>query len=198
MAAVKFVTGTLGIITAMIAAPILIAALAVFSAADGDIVELPVIHTSTDARAMTFDADDFDYWGVRISADPGDSVTVSITGDDLFVGVGPRADVNRLVAGDADPLSAPIWLASASGDNPEIEVELADGPWRAVIMNLDGSPGVDADLLVSLPSTPIRIAAGVAMGAGLMTAILSATLLTVAFRRPRSALTLNRSELERV
>ncbi len=198
MAAVKFVTGTLGIITAMIAAPILIAALAVFNAADGDMVKLPIIHTSTDARAMTFDADDFEYWGVRISADPGDSVSVSIAGDDLFVGVGPSADVNRLVAGDAVPHSVPIWLASASGDDPEIEVELTDGPWKAVIMNLDGRPGVDADLLVSLPSTPIRIAAGVGMGAGLMTAILSATLLTVAFRTPNSVASLYQSELEPV
>lgn len=198
MAAVRFVTGALGIISAMIAAPMLIAAVAVFGAADGESVELPVIHTSTDARAMTFDADDFDYWGVRVSADPGDSVGVSIQGEDLFVGVGSRAEVNRLVAGDGIPESASIWTASASGDDPQIEVELDDGPWRAVIMNLDGRPGVDADLLVSLPSAPVRIAAGVGMGAGLMTAILSATLLTVAFRRPDSNVKVERRELELV
>lgn len=185
MTAFRIVTGTLGFVAAIVATPLLLAAMLVFSAADGDQVQLPRIHTSTDARAMTFDADEFDYWGVRVATDPGDGFSVIVEGADLFVGIGPRREVNRLVASEADPATSSIWTASASGDDPTLDVEIPAEPWTAVVMNVDGRPGVDAELLVAVPSGPVRIAAGIVLGAGLMAAILSATLFTVAFRRPR-------------
>ena len=51
-------------------------------------------------------------------------------------------------------------------------------------MNTDGTPGVNADVTVTIPSGPIRLAAGAILGAGFVTAGLSALLFFVAFRRP--------------
>ena len=175
MRAFRIVTGMLGFVVAIVATPLLLAALIVFAAADGDQVQLPRIHTSTDARAMTFDADEFDYWGVRVATDPGDGVSVVVEGDDLFVGIGSRQEVNRVVNSGASPETSTVWTASASGDDPTLDIEIPSEPWTAVVMNVDGRPGVDAELLVAVPSGPVRIAAGIVMGAGLMAAILSAT-----------------------
>ena len=76
-----------------------------------------------------------------------------------------------------------IWLENASGSDPSIAID-TEGLWTAVVMNTDGSRGVDADVSVTLPATPIRIASSLIMGAGAMAAIAATLLFIVAFRRP--------------
>jgi hypothetical protein len=106
--------------------------------------------------------------------DPGDFATVRVraesrNGKPLFVGIAPEADVERFLGGvthdevediDYEPFSgeylhttgtlparAPteetFWVAA--GDH-ELVWRLETGTWSVVVMNADGSRGVDADL----------------------------------------------------
>src|SRR5215212_8598733 len=56
----------------------------------------------------------------------------------------PRTEA---VSGDrapADPAGEDIWSASTSGTGTQsLEWDIEDGDWSAVVMNADGSPGVD-------------------------------------------------------
>jgi hypothetical protein len=97
---------------------------------------------------------------VRVSAQGAD-------GTEVFVGIGPAADVRAYLAGvqhetlvevrDGDPVyrstsgGAPdtppaeqtFWVAEASGSEPALTWALADGDWSAVVMNADGSAAID-------------------------------------------------------
>lgn len=93
-------------------------------------------------------------------------------GEPVFVGVARTADVERYLAGsshtevtdiDTDPFeaeyadhpgegrpSAPaeedIWVASTEGPGEQtLDWEIRDGRWSVVVMNPDGSRGVDVD-----------------------------------------------------
>lgn len=109
----------------------------------------------------------------RYSNDIG---TLRIDGRDapkpIFLGVGPRAAVDAYLAAVAhdevtDIASGPFqfvtrrvnggqtvappsdqtfWLASNTGVNPDLMWKFANGDYRVVAMNADGSPGVAADL----------------------------------------------------
>jgi hypothetical protein len=94
----------------------------------------------------------------------------AVDGGELFVGIARTKDVERYLAGtahatltdletspfraDIDPVagdrvpaapaSQDIWAASASGSGTQsMEWEIDEGDWSAVVMNADGSPGVD-------------------------------------------------------
>jgi hypothetical protein len=91
-------------------------------------------------------------------------------GGPVFVGIAPTDDVERYLAGTAhatlteletspfrattesaagdrvpaDPAAQDIWAASTSGAGTQsLEWDVEDGDWSAVVMNADGSPGVD-------------------------------------------------------
>ncbi|MEA2124110.1 MAG: hypothetical protein QOI80_892 [Solirubrobacteraceae bacterium] len=112
---------------------------------------------------------------VRISAD-------AQTAHGTFVGIGRTADVDRYLAGaavdtvtdiDVDPFrltrttrggsahpAAPadqtFWVASSTGAHPDMSWKIADGDYRLVVMNADGSPAVHtrADFEVTVPNLP--------------------------------------------
>ena len=94
----------------------------------------------------------------------------SAAGDPVFVGIAPTQDVERYLAGTehatlthldtspfqattetvpgdrapADPATQDIWSASTSGTGTQsLEWDIEDGDWSAVVMNPDGSRGVD-------------------------------------------------------
>ncbi|TQM45951.1 hypothetical protein [Pseudonocardia cypriaca] len=107
---------------------------------------------------------------VRIRATPAEP------GQPVFVGIGPKADVDAYLRGTAHdrmasfdlepfavrfdrvpggpapaPAAQPFWVATASG--PGTQTLLWDktrGAWSAVVMNADGSPGVDVRADVGL------------------------------------------------
>jgi hypothetical protein len=183
MSFVKIVSGILGVVVGIIAIPLLVVSAGIFSLADGDEVTLPTISATTSGRAMTFGEVDLD-WDGSVVIDDVEEIRVGVDGDELFVGVARSADVDRFLATDLPPQRADIWLDRASGSDPAIDID-TEGLWTVVVMNADGSRGVDADVSVTLPATPIRFASSLIMGAGAMAAIASTMLLVVAFRRPR-------------
>ena len=103
--------------------------------------------------------------------------TVRITSEsdrDVFVGIGPAAEVDRylegiehdMVAGFDDndasyerrsgsdsPTGSPreqtFWVASATGAGEQaLDWEPVDGDWRVVLMNTDASRGVSSDMSI--------------------------------------------------
>ena len=183
MTAVKIISGILGFIVAMVAIPLLVVSAGMFSLTDGDDVTLPTISATTSGRAMTFGEVDLD-WDGSVVIDDLEQISVSVDGQDLFIGVARAADVDQFLATDLPPRSVDIWLDAASGADPTIDIDTG-GMWTAVVMNTDGQRGVDADVSVTLPATPFRIASALTMGAGAMAAIGATLLFVVAFRRPQ-------------
>ncbi|MFI5614323.1 hypothetical protein [Amycolatopsis sp. NPDC051903] len=138
------------------------------------------------------------------------SVTVHATGGNtsgLFLGIGPAAEVDRYLAGaaieqardfDLAPFSAnstrvngaltvrppatqPFWVASGSTD---LTWQLRDGDYRAVVMNADGSAGVNAqlDVTLSLPRL-FGYALGFFIGGVVLVVV---AVLALALGRPRA------------
>ncbi len=186
MTFVKITSGILGAILAMVAIPLLVVSIGMFSLTDGDEAVLPTISATTSSRAMTFGEVDLDWDGSITTLDDVDHISVTVEGDDLFIGVARSIDVERFLDTGLPPTVVDIWADADSGPDPAIAID-PDGVWTAVVMNVDGTTGVDADVTVSLPATPIRVASVAVMGAGAMAAIAATLLFIVAFRRPRPA-----------
>lgn len=139
--------------------------------ADGWIEAGPVRITS-DATALVGDDIDVDLgeaidertW-VGIGEVPTRIDIVARNGKDVFVGIAPSAAVDRYLAdatydrvdifrdGDAslsriggtgvldEPTSQTFWVASTTTGS--LEWDATDGEWAVVVLNADGSPGVD-------------------------------------------------------
>lgn len=114
----------------------------------------------------------------------------------LFIGIGPAAEVAVYLAGVnhtevsdievdpfeasytqhpgerpvADPAAQNFWVASDTGTGPRsLTWDVKSGDWAAVIMNADGSPGIDAQVGVAATLTAIRdLAIGALIGGALM------------------------------
>jgi hypothetical protein len=137
-------------------------------------------------------------------------VTPSSPDAALFVGIGPSADVDRYLAGvehtviseffedeshavaggklDAPPGAQDFWVASATGPGARTVVwDPDDGSWTVVVMNADGSPGIDvgADLGAEL-SAVTWVALGVLL-AGAVLLVGGVLLLVGAIRRRPAA-----------
>ena len=147
------------------------------------------------------------------STDVGDlsrvRVRVTTGTTPVFVGIGPKADVQAYLAGAAhdrmvrfrlDPFEvryartagavAPppggqdFWVATASGaGTQELLWDKARGPWSAVVMNADGSRGVDVSADVGLRFGFLLPLGAMLLGAGLLLAG-ALLLLAVTRRRP--------------
>jgi hypothetical protein len=129
---------------------------------------------------------------VRIRATPTEP------GRALFVGIGPKAEVeaylrgvahDRMASFDLDPFAVrfdrvpggpgpvpaaqPFWVATASGPGTQaLHWSKERGAWSAVVMNADGSPGVEVGADVGLrfgfllPLGLALLAAGLLLTAG--------------------------------
>jgi hypothetical protein len=132
----------------------------------------------------------------------------------LFIGIGPAdqvarylADVGRHEVTDlgvdpfkltttrrsggrpaAAPATQSFWVASDAGDGPRtLNWKATEGDWAVVIMNADGSPGVDADVSIGGTLPAIRaVSIGALIGSGVLLTIGTAMIL-VAFTTRRSA-----------
>ena|SRR5215217_1441163 len=83
------------------------------------------------------------------------------------------------------PADAQIWAASEHGSGKQtLNWEIEDGDWSVVVMNADGSTGVDADISTGA-SVPFLDELGwTAIGTGSFVLIVGVTLLVLGIRRP--------------
>jgi hypothetical protein len=221
MQALKIAGGITGSVALLVAVPALAVGIGLLAwAGAGSTVHLPTVAVSTDHPAVvTGDMDLVIDDGYGWLVDPG---TVRVTartfsGDgDLFVGVGPTADVERFLDGVSqarvDEIDRPLWgpdhevtlvetdglaragspgdedfwVAASEGRAAELDWEMAPGRWTAVVMNADGSAGVGADLDIEVGATPIRVAGAVVATIGGLALLSGIGLLVAAVRRPRS------------
>ncbi len=142
-------------------------------------------------------------WAIDLlDADVRLRVESSPSGRDMFIGIGPEADVDAYLAGvghnqivelrdrtpryrsveGVDEIAAPtaqgFWTAAESGPVPlELEWEATGGTWSAVLMNADGSPGVAADLNVGVKAGFILPTALIMLGVGAVLAPLAVGLI---------------------
>jgi hypothetical protein len=175
-------------------------------------------HTDTAAlRTNNLDIDlggtatvlDSDLYGkVRLRATPRAS-------KDLFVGIARTSDVTRYLrrtahtrvtdldyhpfhadyatTGGARRAAAPgtqrIWAAQAHGRGAQtLTWDVADGNWSVVVMNADGSPGIDANVRAGADVPFLNEVAWVALGAGALLLLVSVALLYSGTRTPRGPL----------
>ena len=135
-------------------------------------------------------------------------------GKPLFVGIARTSDVEDYLAGvpyttvddvEVDPFSADytrhggqrhpvspehagIWEASSHGTGRQaIDWKVDDGDWSVVVMNADGSLGVDADISAGADIPFLDELGWSAIGSGAFALIIGIGLIALAVRRPRTA-----------
>ena len=136
----------------------------------------------------------------------------SHNGKPLFVGIANSDDVSRYLASSAhatltdvnyDPFRASyrttggeqrpkapadqdIWVASAHGSGRQtLTWDVKQGHWSVVVMNADGSAGVDAGVSAGATANFLTPLAWGTLGGGLLLAAAAGGLLFVGLRRPR-------------
>jgi hypothetical protein len=135
-------------------------------------------------------------------------------GKPVFVGIARTSDVEDYLAGvpyttvddvevspfEADytrhagnrhpvaPEHAGIWDTSNQGEGRQsIDWEVEDGDWSVVVMNADGSLGVDADIRAGADVPFLDELGWSAIGSGSFALIIGIGLIALAVRRPRTA-----------
>jgi hypothetical protein len=133
-------------------------------------------------------------------------------GKDVFVGIARTRDVTRYLRGTAHttvtdldyhpfhadyatiggtpraavPTTQRIWAAQAHGNGTQtLTWDVADGDWSVVVMNADGSPGVDAGVRAAANVPFLNEVAWGALGIGAILLLASIALLYGGARTPR-------------
>ena len=145
---------------------------------------------------------------IEVSAQPRD-------GKPVFVGIARTSDVERYLGDvpyttvndiDVDPFRADyerhsgnrhpvapehagIWQASSQGTGKQsIDWEIGDGDYSVVVMNADGSLGVDADVTAGANIPFLDELGWSAIGSGAFALILGLGLIALAARKTRTAI----------
>jgi hypothetical protein len=130
----------------------------------------------------------------------------------VFVGIARTSDVDNYLAGvshstltdvssspfNADyddhaghrrpvaPADSHIWAASEHGSGKQtLNWEIHDGDWSVVVMNADGSAGVDTDISTGAKVPFLDDIGWSAVGSGSFVLIVGAALLVMGIRRPK-------------
>ena len=152
-------------------------------------------------------ADSDDLGKIKVSAESRD-------GKPLFVGIARTSDVEEYLAGvpyttvddvevspfEADytrhngnrhpvsPEHAGLWAESNQGTGRQtIDWEIEDGDYSVVVMNADGSLGVDADVEAGADVPFLDELGWSAIGSGAFALVIGIGLIALAVRRPRAA-----------
>jgi hypothetical protein len=87
----------------------------------------------------------------------------------------------------ASPEHAGIWAASNEGTGHQtIDWQIEDGDWSVVVMNADGSLGVDADVSAGADIPFLDELGWSAIGSGAFALVVAIGLIALAVRRPKS------------
>ena len=135
-------------------------------------------------------------------------------GKELFVGIASTSDVERYLSGvphttvddveagpfesfdpdytrhpgngrPASPEHADIWVASNQGSGRQtVDWEVEDGDWSVVVMNADGSLGVDADISAGADVPFLNELGWTALGSGSFALAFGVVLIVLGARRP--------------
>ncbi|GAA0505278.1 hypothetical protein Ade02nite_71510 [Paractinoplanes deccanensis] len=157
-------------------------------------VTSPAVQLSTATAAVTAEnltITDAGLWTRNVADVGGLRVTAtSPSGRPLFVGIAPESAVDTWLAGTAhdelaalrsgearyhradgvtrslaDPAAQPFWISSATGPGTTtLEWNVTDGNYAVVVANLDGTPGVAADVRGGIQVPDLT-----GLGAGLLT-----------------------------
>jgi hypothetical protein len=85
----------------------------------------------------------------------------------------------------AAPAESQIWDASQQGSGKQtLNWEIRDGDWSVVVMNADGSRGVDADVSTGAKVPFLNELGWTAVGSGSLALLAGVALLVAGFRRP--------------
>jgi hypothetical protein len=158
-----------------------------------------------DTGAPHWLVDRSDYGHVRLSAQSRD-------GKPVFVGIARTADVKRYLGGVAHatvtdfesspfrvsydrhpgtkhpltPIGSPIWAASVHGTGEQhLDWGVTDGSWTVVVMNADGSPGVDTDVRAGARLSFLAPLGWSALGGGLLLLVAAGGMFYLGVRPPR-------------
>ena len=151
--------------------------------------------------------DDGDFGKVRVAAESND-------GKPVFVGIGRTSDVTRYLSGssydlvtdvDYSPFHADystqpgegspeapgtqrFWAATAQGGGEQaLTWDVEDGDWSVVVMNADGSAGVDTGVTAGANISFLDEAGWISIGTGLVLLALTGGLLFVGVRPRRDS-----------
>jgi hypothetical protein len=136
----------------------------------------------------------------------------SNAGNPVFVGIARTSDVSDYLRGtsytsvsDVDyspfhasyrehggdhrpalPANQGFWAASAHGsDTQTLAWDLKDGDWSIVVMNADGSRGVDTDISAGAKFPFLATLGWISLAGGLVLGIIAGTLIYLGARTPR-------------
>ena len=170
---------------------------------------------STDTRALATESLDMDLdpgASARGLAGQARLQVTSAAGGPVFVGIAPTEDVERYLAGTehatltdldtspfrattetvpgartpADPAAQDIWSASTSGTGTQsLEWDIEEGDWSALVMNADGSPGVDVQASAGADASFLKPLGLGLLGGALVLSFLAAVLVARAVRTDR-------------
>ena len=175
---------------------------------DGTLSSGDTTLTSTTSALVTSQGD-IDARGAEILTDPSLELKVRSSDKPVFVGVGPADEVDRYLAGASiekvtdfelnpfgmttdvrdgathpgSPLDETFWVAQSTGSaSAETTWDVQDGHYRVVVMNADGSPGiqVEGDFGLHVPRV-VDIGAGLLAG-GLVLVPVGVALVVVGLR----------------
>jgi uncharacterized protein DUF4389 len=170
-------------------------------------VTSPIFHLSSSTAAITAEnltITDADQWARSLGDVGGLRVTAtSLTGRPIFVGVASQTAVDEWLAGKAhdeltgltdgtarynraagtlqtvsNPAGQSFWLATATGTAPAgLQWNLADGSYAVVVVNADGSPGVNADVRGAAQVPHLAGLGGTMLGVGIALVLLAVGLI---------------------
>jgi hypothetical protein len=162
------------------------------------------LDVNLDGAGWLMDKEDFGE--VRLKVEPRND-------EPVFVGIAPTDQVSQYLHGvahtsvtdldywpfeasyadhtgdrrPAGPAKQSIWAASAQGAGTQsLEWDVEDGDWSVVVMNADGSPGVDAGVSAGAKVPFLSELGWSAAGSGAVLLIAAAGLLVLGIRTPRN------------
>lgn len=166
-------------------------------------VTSPTFHLASATAAMTAEnltITDAGLWARSLGDVGGMKVTAtSPTGRPIFVGIASQSAVDAWLTGTAhdeptgltddtarynrasgalravpDPAAQNFWLATATGTTPAtLQWRLADGSYAVVVVNTDGSPGVNADVRGAAQVPHLAGLGGTMLGVGIVLGLLA-------------------------
>jgi hypothetical protein len=158
---------------------------------------------------------DLDGAGAIVNRDDLGNVRLKVessAGNPVFVGIARTSDVSNYLRGTsytsvtdvnyspfhasyrdhggdrrpALPADQGFWAASAHGSGTQtVAWDLEDGDWSIVVMNADGSRGVDTDISAGASAPFLGTLGWISLGGALVLLIIAGTLVYLGVRTPR-------------